>query len=63
MTSSGQVCTVTDFCAMLLYEDAGSYVLDGVLSFAAAVHITVLCIRSREKTKKNNNNTERNEKK
>ncbi len=64
MTGSGQVCTVTDFYgAMLLYEDAGGYVLAGVLSFAAAVLITVLCIRSREKTKRNNNNTERNEKK
>ena len=51
--------------AMLLFEDAGGYVLAAVLSFAAAVVITVLCIHSRERTKKNknNDNTEENEKK
>ena len=51
--------------AMLLFEDAGGYVLAAVLSFAAAVVITVLCIHSREKTKKNknNDNAKENEKK
>ncbi len=49
--------------AMLLYEGAGGYVVVAVLSFAAAVVITVLCIRSREKIKRNKNNTEENEKK
>ena len=64
LTGGGQCGTVPGFYgAMLLYEDAGSYVLVGVLSFAAAVVITVLCIRSREKIKKNNINTEGNEKK
>lgn len=33
----------------MLSEDAGGYVLTGVLSFSAAVVITVLCIRHREK--------------
>ena len=33
------------FGAMLLREDAGGYVLVGVVSFAAAVVVTVLCIR------------------
>ena len=37
--------------AMLLYENAGGYVLVGVAAFAAAVVITVACIRYREKSK------------
>ena len=36
----------------MLFEDAGGYVLVGVLAFVAAVVITVLCIRYREKEKK-----------
>ena len=42
------------FGAMLLREDAGGYVLVGVVSFAAAVVITALCfrLRNREKQKK-----------
>ena len=42
------------FGAMLLREDAGGYVLVGVVSFAAAAAITALCfrLRSREKQKK-----------
>ena len=35
------------FGAMLLREDAGGYVLVAVISFAAAVAITVLCFRLR----------------
>ena len=35
------------FGAMLLREDAGGYVLVGVVCFAAAVVITALCIRLR----------------
>lgn len=38
--------------AMLLHEDAGGYVLVAVTAFAAAVVITVLCIRYRERIKK-----------
>ena len=37
------------FGAMLLREDAGGYVLVGVVSFAAAVVVTVLCIRLRDR--------------
>ena len=42
------------FGAMLLREDAGGYVLVGVVSFTAAAAITALCIRlrSRENQKK-----------
>ena len=42
------------FGAMLLREDAGGYVLVGVVSFAAAAAITALCIwlRIRENQKK-----------
>lgn len=64
MTGGGQGGMVPGFFgAMLLYEDAGGCVLVGVLSFAAAVVITVLCMRSREKIKKNKNNAEENERK
>ena len=35
------------FGAMLLREDAGGYVLVGVVSFAAAAAFTVLCFRLR----------------
>lgn len=38
--------------AMLLYEDAGGYVLVGVISFMAAVVITILCIRGKKKNEK-----------
>ena len=42
------------FGAMLLREDAGGYVLVGVVCFAAAAAITALCFRlsNREKQKK-----------
>ena len=38
--------------AMLLYEDAGGYVLVGVASFTAAVVITALCMRYSNREKK-----------
>ena len=40
------------FGAMLLREDAGGYVLLGVASFTAAVVLTVVCIRLREREKR-----------
>ena len=43
----GQTATWGVFGAMLLREDAGGYVLVGVVSFAAAAVITALCIRLR----------------
>ncbi len=38
--------------ATLMYEDAGSYVLVGIISFVSAVTITMLCVRSKDKNKK-----------
>ena len=36
---------------MLLYQDAGGYVLVGVVSFTVAVVATVLCMSFRDKTR------------
>lgn len=35
--------------AIILYENVGGYVLVGIISFMAAVAITLLCIRYRKK--------------
>ena len=43
----GQTAAWGSFGTMLLREDAGGYVLVAVVSFAAAVVITVLCFRLR----------------
>ena len=50
----GQTAVWGVFGAMLLREDAGGYVLVAVVSFAAAVVITALCFRlkNRENQKK-----------
>ena len=50
----GQTAAWGVFGAMLLRDDAGGYVLVGVVCFAAAVVITVLCfrLRNRENQKK-----------
>ena len=50
----GQSAARGVFGAMLLREDAGGYVLVAVVSFAAAVVITALCfrLRNRENQKK-----------
>ncbi|MBD9184572.1 MAG: glycosyltransferase [Clostridiales bacterium] len=50
----GQPAAWGAFGAMLLREDAGGYVLVGVVSFAAAAVITALCIwlRIRENQRK-----------
>ena len=50
----GQSAARGAFGAMLLREDAGGYVLVGVVCFAAAAAITALCfrLRSRENQKK-----------
>ena len=45
----GQTSAWGVFGAMLLREDAGGYVLVAVVSFAAAVVITVLCFRLRKR--------------
>ena len=50
----GQTAAWGVFGAMLLREDAGGYVLVGVVSFTAAAVITTLCfrLRTRENQKK-----------
>ena len=45
----GQTAAWGAFGAMLLRQDAGGYVLVGVVSFAAAVVVTALCFRLRSK--------------
>ena len=45
----GQTAAWGSFGAMLLREDAGGYVLVGVVSFAAAAVITALCFRLRNR--------------
>ena len=54
VVAPGQPEAWGEFGAMLLREDAGGYVLVGVVSFAAAVAITALCfrLRNRENQKK-----------
>ena len=49
-TAAGQQITARGmYGSILLHEDAGGYVLVGVISFSTAVMITVLCIRLRER--------------
>ena len=54
VVAPGQTAAWGVFGAMLLREDAGGYVLVGVVCFAAAVVITALCfqLRKRENQKK-----------
>ena len=54
LIGQGQTAAQGVFGAMLLREDAGGYVLVAVVSFAAAVAITALCfrLRNRENQKK-----------
>ena len=47
----GQTAAQGVFGAMLLREDAGGYVLVGVAAFAAAVVLTVVCMRLHEREK------------
>lgn len=61
LIGQGQVAAQGVFGAMLLRENAGGYVLVGVVSFAAAVVLTVLCMRLREREKQNRENTEKKE--
>ena len=49
VVGQGQPAAWGVFGAMLLREDAGSYVLVGVVCFAAAVVITALCFRLRNR--------------
>ena len=61
LIGQGQVAAQGVFGAMLLRENAGGYVLVGVVSFAAAVVLTVLCMRLCEREKQNRANTEQKE--
>ena len=47
VVAPGQTAAWGSFGAMLLRQDAGGYVLVGVVSFAAAAAITALCFRLR----------------
>ena len=47
------------FGAMLLREDAGGYVLVGVVCFATAVVITALCFRLRSKENRRKDGTDK----
>ena len=47
----GQPAARGVFGAMLLREDAGGYVLVGIAAFAAAVVLTVVCMRLHEREK------------
>ena len=47
------------FGSMLLREDAGGYVLVGVVAFAAAAAITALCFRLRSKEKRRNDGADK----
>lgn len=52
MTGGGYSNVPELYGTMLLNEDAGGYVLVGVISFSAAVFITVQCLRVKEKKMK-----------
>jgi H+/Cl- antiporter ClcA len=50
VSGEGRAVRVSElYGSMLLYDGAGGYVLVGVIAFAAAVAITVLCVRYRDK--------------
>lgn len=49
--------------ATMMLDGAGGYVLVGIIAFAAAVAVTVLCIRYHEKLKSKNINSQEDEKK
>ena len=55
----GQTAAWGSFGAMLLREDAGGYVLVGVVCFAAAVVITALCFRLRSKENRRKDGTDK----
>ena len=55
----GQTAAQGIFGAMLLREDAGGYVLVGVVAFVAAAAITALCFRLRSKEKRRNDGADK----
>ena len=52
-TGAEQIVIPGLYGSILLHENAGGYVLVGVISFTAAVIITVLCIKYRKRNKTN----------
>ena len=61
VVAPGQTAAWGAFGAMLLRQDAGGYVLVGVVSFAAAVVVTVFCTRLRKKNNKQEERTKEDE--
>ena len=59
VVAPGQTAAWGAFGAMLLRQDAGGYVLVGVVSFAAAVVITALCFRLRSKENRRKDGTDK----
>ena len=59
VVGQGQTAAWGGFGAMLLHEDAGGYVLVAVVSFAAAVAITALCIRLRNRETQKKDGTDK----
>ena len=57
VVAPGQTAAWGAFGAMLLREDAGGYVLVGVVSFAAAATITALCFRLRNRENRRKDGT------
>ena len=57
VVGQGQTAAWGGFGAMLLREDAGGYVLVGVAAFAAAVVLTVVCMRLHEREKQRQHRT------
>ena len=52
LTGFGQPVALGMYGSILLHEGVGGYVLVGLLAFTAAVLLTVLCIRYRERNPK-----------
>ena len=59
LIAPGQTAAWGAFGAMLLREDAGGYVLVGVVCFAAAAAITALCFRLRSKENRRKDGTDK----
>ena len=57
VVAPGQTAAWGSFGAMLLRQDAGGYVLVGVVSFAAAATITALCFRLRNRENRRKDGT------
>ena len=59
VVAPGQTAAWGSFGSMLLRQDAGGYVLVGVVSFAAAAAITALCFRLRIRENQTNGGTDK----